>query len=251
MALGHFAQSAKDLQQALTYFHEAGQRRKGSEVWAVLAWAIGHLTGYQQGLPVAREALGEAREIGHLQAEILCLQYIATAQLRLGQYQEAEATLRQVLTLVETSEARYGLPETYAHLSEACLRQGRISEAVELAQHALTLSQTTNQPGWIAKAWWCLGLVVAEGGGSLNIAGQSYDAASCYIKSQQFLTRAYDEIERAWLLRDWATYEWRQGNRSRAQAMWQEAQGICARLGLDLELERMAAGVSSFVEEEK
>jgi len=251
MALKHFGQGAEDLQQALTYFHEAGQRRKGSEVWAVLAYAICNVNGYQPGLLIAQEALGEARQIGHLQAEILCLQTIAIAELRLGQYQEAEATLRQVLTLVETSEARYGLSETYAHLSEACLRQGRVSEAAELAQQALTLSQTTDLPDWIAKAWWCLGLVAAECGGSLDIAGQSYDAASCFLKCRQIFTEAHDEIEQAWLLRDWATYEWRQGHRSRGQALWQEAQEIFARFDLDHQLERMAAGVSSFAEQEK
>jgi tetratricopeptide (TPR) repeat protein len=251
MGLKHFAQSAEDLQQALTYFHEAGQRRKGSEVWAVLAGVTCHLSGYQQGLLIAQQALGQAREIDHLQAEVLCLQTIAMAELRLGQYQEAEATLRQVLRLVETSEARYGLSGTYAGLSEACLRQGRISEAAELAQHTLMLSQTTDQPEWIAKAWWCLGLVAAEGGGSLDIAGQSYDAVSCFLKSQQFFTESHVEIERAWLLRDWATYELRQGNLSRGQALWQEAWEIFARLGLDLELEQMAAKVSSFAEQEK
>jgi len=51
--------------------------------------------------------------------------------------------------------------------------------------------------------------------------------------------------------RDWATYEWRQGHRSRGQALWQEAQERLARLGLDHQFERMAAEVSSFAEQEK
>lgn len=232
LGLKHLAQSAEDLQQARTYFHKAGQRRKGCEVWAVLATVVSHLAGYQQGLFIAQEALGEAREIGHLQAELLCLQFIAIAELRLGQYREAEAVLRQVLALAETSEAHYGLPETYAQLAEACLRQGRIAEAVELAQHALMLSQKTEQRGWIAKAWWCLGLVAAECGGSLKIAGQNYDATACFTKSQQNFTDAYEELERAWFLRDWAAYELRQGNRSRGEALWQEASAIFEAAGL-------------------
>jgi DNA-binding SARP family transcriptional activator len=240
MSLRNLAQSAEDLQQALTYFREAGQRRRAAEVWAVLADVTGDLRGYQQGLGVAREALGEAREIGHLQAEILCLRTMAIAELRLGQYQEAEASLRQVLALAETSEAHFGLSKTYAHLAEACLRQGRMPEAVELAQHALMLSQKTKQPEWIARAWWCLGLVAAECGGSLNIASRSYEATACFTKSQQHLMEAKEEIERAWLLRDWATYELRQGHRSRGQAMWQEARGIFEASGLTVEAGQMA-----------
>jgi DNA-binding SARP family transcriptional activator len=240
MSLRNLAQSAEDLQQALAYFREVGQRRKAAEVWAVLAWAISDLSGYRQGLRVAGEALGEAREIGHLQAEILCLQYIAVAELRLGQYQEAEASLRQVLALAETSEAHYGLSETYGNLAEACLRQGRSSEAMEWAQHALMLSQRTEQPEWIARAWRCLGLVAAECGGSLNIASKSYDATSCFTKSQQIFTETHDEIERARLLRDWALYELRQGHQSRGQAMWQEARGIFEASGLTGEAEQMA-----------
>jgi tetratricopeptide (TPR) repeat protein len=238
--LTHLVQSAEDMQQALTYFHQAGQRRRGSEVWAVLTGVIGTLRGYQQGLRIAQEALGEARKIGHLQAEMLCLQNMAIAELGLGQFQEAETTLRQFLARVETSEAHYGLSNTYANLAEACLRQGRISEALELAQHALMLSQKTEQPGWIAKAWWCLGLIAAESGGSLEIAGQSYDAAACFTKSQQIFTAAHDEIKRAYFLRDWATYELRQGNRSRGQALWQESRGIFEASGLTIEANQMA-----------
>jgi DNA-binding SARP family transcriptional activator/tetratricopeptide (TPR) repeat protein len=240
LGLKHLAQSAEDLQQVRTYFHKAGQRRKGCEVWAVLAAVVSHLAGYQQGLFIAQEALGEAREIGHLQAAMLRLQFVAIAELRLGQYQEAEAALRQVLALAEASEARYALPETYAKLAEACLRQGRIPEAVELAQHALMLSQKTGQPGGMAKAWWCLGLVAAECGDSIKIAGQNYDATACFTKSQQDFTDAYEELERAWFLRDWAIYELRQGNRSHGQALWQEARGIFEAASLSIEANPMA-----------
>jgi tetratricopeptide (TPR) repeat protein len=189
---------------------------------------------------MAQEALAEAREIGHLQAEILCLHSIATAQLRLGQYQDAEATLRQVVALVEASEANFGLSMTYANLAVACLRQDRISEAVDLAHQALMLSKQTEQAEWIAKVWRCLGLVAAECGGSLHIGEQSYEATSCFTKSQKNFIEAKDEMERAWLLRDWAAYELRQGNRARGQAMWQEARGIFEGFGLTAEADQMA-----------
>jgi hypothetical protein len=96
------------------------------------------------------------------------------------------------------------------------------------------------QPEWIARVWWCLGLVAAESGGSLDIEGQSYETTACFTKSHQIFTELRDEIERAWLLRDWAAYELRQGHRGRGQAMWQEVRGIFETLGLTVEAGQMA-----------
>ena len=41
-------------------------------------------------------------------------------------------------------------------------------------------------------------------------------------------------------LREWARYEFRMNNRDQATRMWQEAREIFAKLGADMELQRMS-----------
>ncbi len=47
------------------------------------------------------------------------------------------------------------------------------------------------------------------------------------------------EGERARTLREWAKYELAHGDKARGAAMWQEARELFARLGVELEVERM------------
>jgi hypothetical protein len=48
------------------------------------------------------------------------------------------------------------------------------------------------------------------------------------------------EGELARTLRAWAEYEIKRENRARGETMWQEAKDLFARLGMELEVERMA-----------
>lgn len=241
IGLRRYQQSINHLQTALSYFRKVGQRRKAAEVWAVLAGLVGEAVSFEQGLTMAGEALNEAREIGHHQAEIFCLQRMGLANLHLGQYQTAEADLRQAIALAEISEANYELSNTYANLTEVCLRQDRIAEADKLGHHALALGRALKQTAGIAKAWHSLGLVSARSGQPINIDDQAYDALACFATSQQIFIEADEEIERARLLRNWATYDLRQGNRSSGVGRWHEAKNIFESVGLKPEANEMCA----------
>jgi hypothetical protein len=67
-----------------------------------------------------------------------------------------------------------------------------------------------------------------------------YDAAACFAESLRICTETGMEGERAWTLRAWATCELERGDRSHGMAMWQEARELFAKLGVELEVERMA-----------
>jgi hypothetical protein len=61
----------------------------------------------------------------------------------------------------------------------------------------------------------------------------------CFEKSEKIFAQAEIEVERARTLREWAKHAIRKGNSEQATKMWQEAREIFAKLGADLEVERM------------
>ena len=69
---------------------------------------------------------------------------------------------------------------------------------------------------------------------------KNYDANACFAKSEKIFAEAEIEMERARTLREWAKYAFRMENHEQAEKMWQEAREICARLGAEVEVQRMA-----------
>jgi len=67
-----------------------------------------------------------------------------------------------------------------------------------------------------------------------------YDAQACFRKSEQIFAEAEIEMEQARTLREWAAYILRTGDPEEATRMWQKARDIFAKLGADVEVERMA-----------
>jgi hypothetical protein len=66
-----------------------------------------------------------------------------------------------------------------------------------------------------------------------------YDAQTCFRESVKVFADAEIDSERARTLRAWAHYELKRGNKEQGAKMWQEARDIFARLGAQMEVDRM------------
>ena len=66
-----------------------------------------------------------------------------------------------------------------------------------------------------------------------------YDANACFSKSETIFAEGEIDMERARTLREWATYKHKRGDREEATKMWQEAREIFAKLGANMEVQRM------------
>ena len=75
---------------------------------------------------------------------------------------------------------------------------------------------------------------------SVTVDGGQWDAEACFAESARIFTEMNTEGELARTLRAWAEYEIKRENRARGETMWQEAKDLFARLGMELEVERMA-----------
>lgn len=68
-----------------------------------------------------------------------------------------------------------------------------------------------------------------------------YDIEACFGRSTKIFADAEIEMEKARTLREWAKISFRAGNLEHGERLWHESRQIFARLGADLEVQRMEA----------
>jgi class 3 adenylate cyclase/tetratricopeptide (TPR) repeat protein len=236
--LGQAEQAYSYFEQAMALYRELGDRRGVSNMLISMGETARLRGDYLDAVRLYQEALSIAREIGERTGQIICLNNLGGARVGLGHYDQAEADLRQVISMAGPSSYQV-LTETYSFLAAACLGQGKVEEALEAAQRALSLGQKTENHELMAEAWRTLGLVAAHLPQPIIIEDKSFDAADCFRESLRLFTDSGMQAERARTLRDWARYEQERGTRERADAMMEESREIFTRLGMARELERM------------
>ena len=232
--LGHYEQATRDFEQALALFRELGDRLLVCGTLNNLsAIAMSH-EDYQKAAALYQEALIIAREIGQRLAEIVFLHNLGGARVGMGEHQAAEADLRQVIQMAEAA-GWGGLSATYSFLAQACLGQGRVTEALAVARQALELAQETDSQEDLGEAWCALGMTLAAASApqSVTIGDHTLDAVGCFARSLQVFAEIGMEAEQARTLRAWGRYEIERGDRERGEKMRQEAREIFARLGIE------------------
>jgi tetratricopeptide (TPR) repeat protein len=236
--LGQYDRAAESFAQALTFCREIGDRRRETLVLNNLGEVARLRRDYGSAVAHYQAALATAREIGDRFGEILALNNLGGARAGLGEYEAAEADLRQVIEMAGAT-GWVNLSEAYRFLAKAYVEQAKIEEALEAGLRALALGQEVGVQEFIAAAWRTLGRVAALLPAPLVIGDQAYDAAACFAESVRICTETGMQGERAHALRLWAAYEIEHGDYERGAAMWHEARDIFVRLGVDLEVEQM------------
>ncbi len=232
LMLGQFEQAYSYFDQARELCLDLGDRRGVSNMLISMGETARQRGEYAAAVTLYQQALAIAREIGERTVQIICLNNLAGVRVGLGNYDEAEVDLRQVISMTGPSGYQV-LTETYSFLAAACLGQGKVEEALEAAQRALALGRKTENHELMAEAWRTLGAVAARLPQPIMIENQSFDAAACFQESLRLFTERGMEAERARTLRNWARYEQERGMQERAQAMMEEAREIFTRLGME------------------
>ncbi len=243
--LGHFQEADRYFQQGLALCLELGDRRNAGAMWSNLGESARLRGDYQAAVNLYEKALAIVRQIGHLDSETIYLNNLSGALLGLHQFERAETVLRKVIA--QTASPNWcTLSETYRFLSEACLGQGKLPEALDAAQQALTLAQKSENSLDLGSAWRAVGRVAAKlsapGSEPPATAGSSVAAiaepAACFRESLRVFQQMNAEAEQARTLRVWAKFELEQGRHDEASEKWEAAQSIFLRLGMPLAAER-------------
>ena len=172
LMLGTFEKAYSYLEQARELYQELGDRRGVSNMLSTMGETARQRGDYPAAVKLYQEALAIARDIGERTGEIICLNNLGGVRLGLGDHDAAIADLRQVIRMAGPSGYQV-LSETYSFLAVACLGQGKVEEALEAAQRALTLGQRTENHELIAEAWRTLGLVASRLPDPIEIEKQS------------------------------------------------------------------------------
>ncbi len=160
------------------------------------------------------------------------------------EYSEAESDLVEAIKIAGATGS-WVLALTYASLGLAYLGQNRIGEALDAAVQALVLGQADDSPEYTGIAWRVLGSIAAQTSESVSVKDskaeqtESYTTEACFEQSVSALAEAGMDGERARTLREWANYEFSNGNTDKGKTLWAESRGIFEKLGAQLEVERM------------
>jgi class 3 adenylate cyclase/tetratricopeptide (TPR) repeat protein len=140
LQLGHFGEADRYFEQGLVLYRELGDRRNTAAMWSNLGESARFRGDYARAEQLYQKALEGVREIGHRDSEAIYLTNLSGAQLGLGKFSQAEAELRQAIDVTRGNNF-CALSETYSNLSDACIGQNKIEDALAAATRALALAR--------------------------------------------------------------------------------------------------------------
>ncbi|HSJ89529.1 MAG TPA: adenylate/guanylate cyclase domain-containing protein [Anaerolineales bacterium] len=242
--LGKYRQAESTWEDALTFFEELGNRRQGMDTLSNLGVLADALGDYETAFRRYHSALEIAREVGYRDGEIVFLTNRGGEQVALKNYAAAEADLRKAIELAGT-DGSWCMPYTYYYYAEAMLGLGKYEMAYYSARQSLALSMEDRAPENLGAAWRALGMISEKTGDSVYVRQTGlgdpieYSPQACFTKSAEIFAEAEMQAERARTLREWAKYEFGRHNQEQGIMLWEEARSLFAKVGANMEVERM------------
>jgi predicted ATPase/class 3 adenylate cyclase len=252
LLLDRFADANRYFQEGLALARELGDRYTVAAMYNNLGESARMSGDYRRAVGFYEQAITLSREIGNSESEMIYLNNLAGALLWLGDEERrtAEGHLRRLVASAGTA-VWFSLAETHRFLSEACLLQGKLPDALAAARESLKLTHATDIPLDTGFGWRAIAEVAGHPAYSLAPPGaaphecdtglrtklQTPDA--CFAESLRAFVSAKARVEQARTLRSWARYEQRRGDREKAAELWHEARALFTETGAAPELQRM------------
>ena len=232
MADGDWKQAAAYFQQSLERRMELGDMEGVAIVHNNLGWLAvdrGELTEAAHHFQQSFQVAGPAKMTYHSANAQLGLAQVHFLQ---GDSQAAEGCLRESLELAQRADAKDLVSEIRRLQAEIHLAHAQIAQAQKTAWEAVHLAQETGSPGLTAAAWRILSECQLRQG---DLAGAQHSLA----QAQTALARAVNALENARLAVQQARLALRRGRQDEAADHLLEAKETFARLGAQLELQRV------------
>jgi tetratricopeptide (TPR) repeat protein len=238
---GHYTEADRYFEQGLALSLETGDRRNAGAMWSNLGESARLRGDFATAVGFYQKALGIARQIGHRESETIYLSNLSGARVGLGEFEQAEAGLREAIKLSTGAKSGF-LSEALSFLAEACLGQEKTDDARDAAQRGLALARESENELDYAFAWRVLGRVNARGRPELVTTSasrsESTSPEACFAESLRLFKKINADAEQARTLRAWAEYERRRGHAASAEKMNIEARAIFERLNMAAEIAR-------------
>ena len=259
LLLDRYADADRYFQEGLGLARELGDRYTVAAMCNNLGESARMFGDYQRAVGFYEQAIAMSREIGNSESEMIYLNNLSGALLWLGDEERriAEGHLRRLVAAAGTA-VWFSLAETHRFLSEACLLDGNLPDALAAARDCLKLAHASGIHLDIGFGWRAIAEVAGHAQYSLAPPGAARNECdtglrtklqtpdACFAESLRAFVQANAKVEQARTLRSWARYEVSLGNRARAAELWREARALFTETGAEPELLRMAGepGVS-------
>lgn len=196
-----------------------------------LASEIARETGYVAFLAAeygsAEQSFHRAIELATRAADPIrlgkALTFLGASQMDRGDLETSGATLRQALEALDSVQEGRFRAFTLSFVARLRLREGRDTDARELAREALAAARTT---GWHGIVPWIL---TFEGEAELRL-GNTARASERFAEAFALGSEMGDPCWEGLSLRGLAHVEWRAGRHGKAREMLAEAHARCSRV---------------------
>jgi tetratricopeptide (TPR) repeat protein len=242
---GDYAEAERCFEQGLTICRELGDRRNAAAMWNNLGETARIRGDFAAAVESYQKALAISRQIRSRESEFIYVANLNGARLGLAEFQRVEQELRAMLPLAASHKSSV-LSEASSFLSEACLGQEKVSEALESAEQALALARESGNELDLGIAWRALGraktrMPDVEGHPSgTDPDSNRCDPPACFEESLALFKKMNSEAEQARTLRAWAEFDlWRKDFATARQKL-ATVQTTFERLGMKTEAERTA-----------
>ena len=248
---GDCRQADRYFEQGLALCRELGDRRNAAAMWNNLGESARLRGEFPTAVDFYQKALAISRQIGSRESELIYLTNLNGARLGLPEFEQAEAGLRELIPLAITRKSSV-LSEAFSFLSEACLGQGKLADALQAAKRSLALAQESGNELDLAIAWRGLGRAVARSAAPGRTPSPEpvpplppTTAAGCFAQSLRLFRKMKAKPEQARTLRACAEWGLHAGRDAKARRSAETARRIFLRLDMGSEVERTDALLQS------
>lgn len=241
-SLGNLDTALAYFEQCLALNRELGNQFAEAEVLNNLGEVTFVMGNYVQSKPYLETALALFQKFGFRHHELACSANNAAVLIELGQVDLAIAKLEKLSK--ELPADWYLSSDVYRFLGQAYLQNEQLEQALSQIQQGWQHARKNEMLEHEAHAWRLLGVIAGKLNRSVTCSPDDtalYDARACFEKSIEIFRKGGMEVSRAAALKDWAIYEYRQGNREQAPTRYQEARAIFEGLNLPLWVEKIDA----------
>lgn len=243
LQLGNFRAADHFFNHGLELSRHLGDRRNSSAMLSNLGESARLRGDARSAAGYYEKALVIARQIGHRESELIYLNNLCGALVGMGEAEQAENTLRQLIS--HAADPRAGtLAESYQFLAEACLGQEKILPALEAVSQSIMIGRRAECNLELGGAWRAGGRALAKWSPELGelpkqvaeTLGPCNTPERCFAESRRIFEQIKASAELARTLIHWAEFERKQGRLEAADSMAGEANRLVLELGMKLEL---------------
>jgi tetratricopeptide (TPR) repeat protein len=192
-AANRFPEARASYEEARTFLAKAGEPLILASVSRAIGESFTREGKLADAVPYLRGASETFRAAGNRRADAFALDALGATLFQLSRYDEAEATLREAIQEVQSTEGLAPKPMSYLNLASVLTYTGRCAEASAFATQASAIAEAQKDDKRVASAH-------LQRGAALECEGRFPDAIAAYEATVKTIGPSSPDERAAWAL---------------------------------------------------